>query len=209
MRVLLSVLSLLLASNTLAACAKDLQDPSNDVQVVEASVTTTKTDGPVFVSVIGELRNTTNNKIDELVIEAKLTNSKGKVIDVISEPVYGLVVPAGQQVAFRLQGPAAADQGSYSGVTARVISGTSNAPSALSSSAQKSFKYLEILISWAPMIFLILVWVVLARKYSGKGSNQEKMLAAIGEQNALLEKQIAAIETIASAASAQKRGGEV
>lgn len=208
MRFLLSLLLVVLASNAFAACDQDLQDPNSQVQVVGASVTTTKTDGPVFVSVIGELRNTTNNKIDELVIEAKLTNSKGKVIDVISEPVYGLVVPAGQQVAFRLQAPAAADQSSYSGVTVRVISGNSNAPSAPSTSAQKSSKYLEVLVSWAPMILLILVWVVLARKYSGKGSNQEKMLAAISEQNALLAKQIAAIEAIASAASAQKRSGD-
>jgi ATP-dependent Zn protease len=185
-----------------------LQDPNSQVQIVEASVTTTKTDGAVLVSVIGELRNTTNNKIDEIVIEAKLKNSKGKVIDVISEPVYGLVVPAGQQVAFRLQAPAAANQSSYSGVTARVISGNSNIPSTLRTSTQKSSKYLKALISWAPIILLILVWIILARKYGGKGSNQEKMLATFIEQNALLAKQISAIETIASAASAQKRSGD-
>jgi ATP-dependent Zn protease len=209
MRLLLVLLSLTIATNAAASCDQDLKDPNSAVQVVDASVTTTKSDGSLFVTVIGELRNTTNEKINDLVIEAKLTNSSGIVIDVISEPVYGLVVPAGQQVAFRLQTTAAADQGSYSGVKARVVSGESHAPSATRTQSQKSSRYLEILISWSPMILLILVWVLLARRYSGKGSNQEKMLKAIGEQNALLTKQIAALETIASVVSTQKRGGDV
>lgn len=118
MRLLLVLLSLTIATNAAASCDQDLKDPNSAVQVVDASVTTTKSDGSLFVTVIGELRNTTNEKINDLVIEAKLTNSSGIVIDVISEPVYGLVVPAGQQVAFRLQTTAAADQGSYSGVKA-------------------------------------------------------------------------------------------
>jgi ATP-dependent Zn protease len=209
MRLLLFVLSLAIATDAAASCDQDLQDPNSAVQVVDASVTTTTSDGALFVTVIGELKNTTNQKIDDLVIEAKLTNSSGKVIDVISEPVYGLVVPAGQQVAFRLQTTAAADQASYSGVIARVVSGESHVPSTTRTRSQKSSRYVEILISWSPMIFLILVWVLLARRYSGKGSNQEKMLKAIGEQNALLTKQIAALETIASVVSAQKKDGDV
>ena len=56
------------------------------------------------------------------------------------------------------------------------------------------------------MILLILAWIFLARKYSGKGSNQAKMLTVIGEQNALLTKQISALETIASAVSSRKNG---
>lgn len=43
----------------------------------------------------------------------------------------------------------------------------------------------------------------MARKYSGKGSNQDKMLIAINEQNALLTRQSAAIEAIANALSSR------
>jgi len=180
----------------------DLQDPNNALKVVNTSVITSKSGGAPIVTVIGELRNNTNNKIDELVVEAKLTNSNGKVIDVISGPIYGLVIPAGQQVAFRLQEPAAADQSSYSGVKVRIISGESYIHTRpLHNSKNNYSPYTEILISWAPMILIILVWIVMAKKFSGKGSNQAKMLAALSEQNSLLEKQVAAIESIASASN--------
>lgn len=56
---------------------------------------------------------------------------------------------------------------------------------------------------------LILVWVVLARKYSGKGSAHQRSVELIAEQNALLGKQLAAIESIATAASKSSKAGEV
>jgi ATP-dependent Zn protease len=206
MKKLVSLPLLLLASHTLACADHELPDPSASVQIVEATVSTSKTDGPLFVTVLGSFKNTTGSKIDSLVVEAKLTNSSGKVIDVLSQPVYGLVVPAGQQVAFRLQGPAAVKEGLYAGVQARVVSAEAHAPSTPRAAKQESNRVIDFLASWGPMLLLIAVWIFLARKYSGKGSTQEKMLVAIGEQNALLAKQISAIEVIASAATRKGTG---
>lgn len=201
MKKLISLPLLLLASYAFACADHDLPDPSSSVQVVEATVSTSKTDGPLFVTVLGSFKNTTANRIESLVVEAKLTDSNGKVIDVLSQPVYGLVVPAGQQVAFRLQGPAAVKENLYAGVQARVVSAEAHAPSPPRASREESNRVVNFLISWGPMLLLVVVWIFLARKYGGKGSTQEKMLAAIGEQNALLAKQISAIEVIASVAT--------
>lgn len=210
MRILFSVFFLIYTLSAFTAYAQDLLDPANEVQVVDASVTTTKTDGELLVTVIGELRNTTNKKIDELIVEAKLMNSSGEVIDVINEPVYGLVIPAGQQVAFRLQAPAATDKNYYSGVKVRVVSGEQRTEKQKQKQKQKlPSRYLEAFITFLPMLIFILVWILMARKYSGKDSNPAKMLIAIYEQNVLLEKQVTALEAIASALNKQKEGGDI
>lgn len=203
-QLFLTPLLVLLTSNASACADHDLPEASLSVQVAEASVTTTKNDGPLLVTVLGTLKNTTSNRIENLVLEAKLTDSSGKVIDVLSERVYDLVVPAGQQIAFRLQAPAAAGPNSYAGVEARVVSAEAHTPLAPRSAKKETNLIRDVLISWGPMILLIAVWLLLARKYSGKGSTQNKLLAAIVEQNSLLTKQIAAIENIAMAANTKK-----
>jgi ATP-dependent Zn protease len=193
------------APAAMACNEHDLEDPSL-VQVLQPSFTTSKTDGPVFVTVIGTFKNTSSNKVENLVVEAKLTDAQGKVIDVLSQPVYGVAVPAGQEVAFRVQGQAAAAQASYSGVQVRVSSGESHIARQPRPPAKEASPWLDVLVSWGPMLLLILVWVVLARKYSGRGSTQDKMLLAVNEQNALLARQLSAIESIAQAAKSAPRG---
>jgi ATP-dependent Zn protease len=205
MKKLFVILGMAVAADAFACADHELQDPSAAVQVVNASVNTTKTDGPLVVTVIGELKNVTSNKIDSLVIEAKVTDASGKVVDVLTESMYGLVAPAGQQVAFRLQGQAATSAASYAGVQVRVVNGESHSPSGTRSGATQ---WKELAMSWGPMVLLVLVWIFLARKHSGKGSHQDKMLSAVVEQNALLTRQSAAIETMAAVLSSRKTPGE-
>ena len=208
MKNLIPLLFVLLASRAVACADHDLPNPNSSVQVVEATVTTSRTEGPLFVTVLGSIKNVTGSKIDNLVVEAKIIDTSGKVVDVLSQPIYGLVVPAGQQVAFRLQGTAAAKEVLYAGVQMRVVSAEAHAPSVARVTKQESNQFVDFLISWGPMLLLIAVWILLARKYSGKGSTQAKMLVAVGEQNALIAKQIAAIEAIAFAANSRKAAGD-
>jgi ATP-dependent Zn protease len=188
------------------ACIEhDLENPGL-VQVLQPTITATKTDGPVLVTVIGTFKNTSPHTVENLVVEAKLTDAQGKVIDVLSQPVYGVTVPSGQEVAFRVQGQAAAPQASYTGVQARVTSGEAHIARQNRAQTKEASPWLDVLVSWGPMILLIVVWVVLARKYSGRGSTQDKMLLAVNEQNTLLARQLSAIEAIAQAAKAPPRG---
>ena len=201
MKRLFSALALALSVNALACNDHELQQPDMALQVINASVSTAKAQGPMLVTVIGELKNTTAERIDNLVLEAKLTDSSGKTIDVLSESMYGLVVPAGEQVSFRLQGAAATTQATYANAQVRVVSAEGHSRSNKQSSSESNSQLREIAVSWGPMVLLVLVWFFLARKYNGKGSNQDKMLTAINEQNALLTRQSAAIEAIAAALS--------
>ena len=107
---------LLAVMQTAAACNsnKDLEEPSA-IQVLQPTVSTLKTDGFVSVTVLGTFKNTTATKVDNLIVEAKLTDEQGKVIDVLSQPVYGIAVPAGEEVAFRINGQATAAQSAIAG----------------------------------------------------------------------------------------------
>lgn len=194
----LLLMPLTLASAAVAACAEDLQNPDSAIEVVNSSISTFKTEGPLLTTVIGELHNRTNDRIDELVIEARLTDASGKLIDVISEPVYGLVAPAGQHVAFRLQAQAAAPAETYSGVSVRVISAQTHPPAPARARSPERSGIPDWLIAWGPMLLLIVVWLLFARKVSGKGSYQARLLSAMNEQNALLGRQVSALEVIAS-----------
>jgi hypothetical protein len=107
MKRLLFSLTLAIAFTAQACNDHELQQPNSALQVVNTTVSTAKAEGPMLVTVIGELKNTTTDKIDSLVLEAKLSDVNGRVIDVLSESMYGLVVPPGEQVSFRLQGAAA------------------------------------------------------------------------------------------------------
>lgn len=206
------ILLLALFSFKASACVDhQLRDAAASVQVVEPSVTAAQRDGCVLLTVLGSVKNNGGERVESLLVEAKLKDASGKTIDVISQPVHGLVVPAGQQVAFRLLAPAAAAPAMYAGVEARVVSAEAHVPFVPPPPARAENEpnvFVSLLVSWAPMLLLIAVWVLLARKFSGKGSTQDKMLTAIGEQNALLARQIAAIEAIASAAAAKKAANE-
>lgn len=150
MKQKIAAFALLLTLNAQACADHDLQSPSVAVQVVNAAVSTAKADGPLLVTVIGELKNTTNDKINDVVIEARLTDASGKVIDVLSESQYGLVVPPGEQVSFRLQGAAATTQAAYVGVQARVVSAQAHSASRRPSSRDGTDGFKEFAFSWGP-----------------------------------------------------------
>lgn len=205
----LIVISLALLALKATACADhNFPEAGSSIQVTEASWSTSKNDGPLILTVLGTLKNPTNNRVENLVVEAKLTDRNGKLIDVLTEHVYGLVIPAGQQVAFRLQSSAAASQSAYTAVEARVISAEAHPPQAPRPAKEERNAVLEYIITCIPMVIFIGVWIFLTRKYSGKGSIQDKVLTAISNQNSLLTKQINAIESIAAAANAKKSAND-
>jgi ATP-dependent Zn protease len=203
-----AALALAMSASAMACNDHELQRPDEALLVVESSVSTAQAQGPMLVTVIGQLKNTTDEKIDNLVLEARLTDAAGKVIDVLSEPIYGLVVPPGEQVSFRLQGAAATTHATYANAQVRVVSAESHAKESSSSSPARKNQWVDLAVSWGPMLLLVLVWIYLTRKQSGKGSYQDKLLNAMNEQTALLTRQSAAVEAIAAALSSSNRKPE-
>lgn len=190
-----------------SACESDEQPQSeakSALQIVNPRVSTAKSGGPLLVTVIGELKNPTGQAYEDLVLEARLMDADDKVIDMLSESMYDTVVPAGEQVAFRLQGAAATTEASYTKAQVRVVSARQHTPVTPRPIRQEKNPLIEMAISWGPMLLFILFILLLVRRSSGKGSYQEKMLTAVNEQNSLLTRQAAAIETIAAALASQQ-----
>lgn len=179
----------------------DLTNPSQSLKVTDSTFTIIPIEGRQTLTVIGTFKNTTANKIDNVVVEAKFMDSNKKVVDVMTQPVYGIVVPANQEVSFRLQGLLGASQNSYSAMEARVSSGETHIERQASKKKSEDSLFMTLLISWGPMLLLIGVWMLFMKKYNGKNSAQNRTLDLIAEQNLLFTKQLSAIENIADAAN--------
>jgi len=76
-RVSSTVLLISLVQSATACNDHDLQDPSV-VQVLQPTFSTSKSEGPIVLTVIGTFKNTSAAKVDNLVVEAKLTDAQGK-----------------------------------------------------------------------------------------------------------------------------------
>lgn len=87
----------------------------------------------------------------------------------------------------------------------RVVSAESHAMAAGRSSPNRKNQLIEFAMSWGPMLLLILVWIFFVRKFNGKGSCHDKLLNAMNEQNALLMRQSAAVESIATALNSNNK----
>lgn len=200
LKTLIIVALLTFVKVSYACCESELKDPPASVEILAPTFSVTGTDGPQLLTVVGTFRNKTETTVGDLVVEARLLDTTGNVVDVLSQPVYGLLVRAGQEVSFRMQGPAAVQASAYASVQARVTSGVSQQPRPPRSERREESQLVSLLVSWGPMLLLIVVWIYMARKYSGKGSAQDRTIDLIAEQNVILSKQLAAIEAIAAAA---------
>jgi ATP-dependent Zn protease len=151
------------------------------------------------------VKNSSDASAYNIVLEAKFLDSANKVVDVITQENYGIVVPAGKDVLLKLRDSISGAQASYSKVEVRVLSADFRAPKSASGSANPNNTknaMIEFLISWGPMLLLIAVWIYMMRKYSN--GYQNKVLQFMDKQNELIAKQAAALEQIATASSASK-----
>lgn len=106
----------------LAYCAAGSENAA--VKVVDSKVVTRQSGDYLGVTVLGNLKNETNRPVSDMVVEARLIDVQGKLVDVLTEKFYGMVVMPGEQIAFRLQNTAASPLAAYARaqVQARVTS---------------------------------------------------------------------------------------
>lgn len=180
---------LLMAWTSVWACAEDDGSAAGALKVATAEMRVAQEkDGPRIVTTLGTLKNESANPVDEVVIEVSYFDGKGKLVDTLSEAMYGLVIPPGEEVAFRVRGTAAAATEAYASQKVRVLTASTRyvAPK---KPAQPTFgkQLMDFLVSWGPMLLLITVWVFFMRKVLRKDSPQNKTLALMEKQVAMLE----------------------
>ena len=139
-----------------------------------------------YISTIGYIKNDSEYSLEDISIEVRYFDDKGNIIDSAFENIYALVVPPDEKVSFKIQTTAIDDKNNYASHKAYIISSTQNIPGKNnfnnrgSSNNYGSLK--KIFISWFPLLLLILVWIFFVKRYSGKGSNQYKLVELMEKQ---------------------------
>ena len=213
-RIAMALVAMGMATWVHAAGGDLLENASAAVQVVDAQLRTAEAPRGAGVTVLGELKNVTAIPVSDLVVEAKLLDAQDQLVDVLTEPVYGIVVMPGEQVAFRIHGLGTATRASYAKVQARVTSGETLRPVKAKAAAPAGWYQRwgkNLLFSWGPMVLLLAVWFALMRYGAGRKSPTnrtmdlmaeqvaqfQRQIDVLGEQNALMARQAVALETLA------------
>ena len=176
-----------------AACEQHAPFIPETVSIKDISLDYNQNGSSPFVTTIGTIKNSSDSLIEDIVIEVKYFNADKKLIDVVSQPVYGLVVPASQEVSFRVRDIADKPKNAYASSSVRVVSAEQRKIQQ-PKPKQSSFPWTDILISWGPMLLLIAVWIFFMRRMNKKGSPQARTVELIEKQNAVLERIASAAE---------------
>lgn len=168
-----------------------------DLAVVSQSLNFTESDSLLLVNTLGTLRNASAECFDEVVVEVKYFDVNSKLIDTITQPLYGVVVPGNQEVAFRVRDAAAQAKGAYASQSVRIVS--ANARGGRTTKQSPQSKLIDVLISWAPMLLLIGAWAFFMARMKRRDSPQGRILTMFEEQNLILASQSELLARIASA----------
>ena len=160
-----------------------------------------------YITCIGEIQNLTDDVWDDLVVEVKYFNSNGALIDTETESLYSYVLQAKDTIPFRVRIQADRNASEYSTHSVRITSAERKSRyESQNSPKKKSSLISNILISWAPMIILIGVWVLFMRFYlSNKRSPQAKSIELLKNQAILIEKHNQLFERLVNAVENYKK----
>lgn len=181
------------AGTAAAVCTykPDFDDAGSAIQVAQPTFNWSAGERGAVINALGVLKNTSGACADTIVVEVRFFDEQKNVVDVITSPLDGIVVPASKEVAFRVQGPAAQPKSMYASMSARVVSAEQRYRGTSQSPTWKS-RLLDFLAGWGPMLLLIGVWLWLMRRYYGKRSPQQRTLE-LWEQQVELQRQHLAV----------------
>lgn len=181
---LMTMLLMFFSLSLQAANDEDINADLTKLNIVDSSMSYSEPDGKRLVTVLGTLKNTNPFPVDELIIEARFFDSQKKLVDVITQPLYQVIVPISKEVGFRLKGSADKLKESYDSYNVQVVYAEQhfvNQPN------KRKGVWTELLISFLPLLLLILVYVFYMRKCMGKSSPQMKILPLMERQIDILD----------------------
>jgi hypothetical protein len=168
----------------------------------EVQVRFVKERGDTFVETIGILRNTGEEKVEDLRIVTRHLDADGRLIGVQLNYLYGFPLAPGEDLAFRLIDVAGHPQSAYASHVTRV-EGADCAYSALAPASGKTpdatpsrwGKHLwDMLVRWGPILLLIMTLIIVTSKYSGARSPfiqmHERQFKLLERQAGLVERQL-------------------
>ena len=183
-----------------AACTwqPDFDDAGSAIQVVQPSFSWNGGERGATINALGVLKNTAMACADNIVVEVRFFDEQKNVVDVITSPLDGIVVPASKEVAFRVQGAAAQPKAAYASMSARVVSAEQRySRGSVTPAPTWKSQVLGFLASWGPMLLLIGVWLWVMRRFYGKKSPQHRTLELWEQQLEVQRQNLAAMQRLA------------
>lgn len=187
------VFSLIFIIPSFALATPQEVDFNESLSITSSKLHHSKVKDHNYISCIGKLKNKSNITWEEPVIEVQFFNSNNELVDTFTEYIYGMAVPANDEIAFRIKEGADKNIEEYKTHKVRVTSAQQVVKYRPKKS--KSNIFTQVLISSTPILLLIVVWIFLMRKYHGKNSPQNKIIEIqeknyelIKHQNELFEK---------------------
>lgn len=187
----------LLGSAAVQACpaAQEFDESGAALKVLRATLSYEKEEAGGMVTTLAAVRNTAAVCVENLVVEVNYFDADKKLVDTVTQLLYGVVLPPSQEVSFRVRDTAARDKGAYAAVQVRIVAAEQRAGRARRSE-DSAWKWLE---SWGPMLLLIGVWIVVLVRSRGRNSPYGKTIALLEAQTAAQARQIAALERLGDA----------
>lgn len=79
------------------------QDLSHLIEAKDTKIQFTRNNENLYVHILGKFSNKSQYPVHDIVVEAQFLGENGELMDVISENLYSVVVPAEGEAAFKIQ----------------------------------------------------------------------------------------------------------
>lgn len=162
-----------------------------DLSVGTAALKVSGAEGRQSVLTLGTLVNASASCLDNLVVEVRYFDDKGALIDTTSTELWGVIVPAQGEAAFKVRSNAVNDKAAYATQKIRVMSAEARPGRSVKPNETAMDTAQQIFISWFPMVLLIGVWIYFAKRMK---SPQDKLHQLVEEQNKHLARIATALE---------------
>jgi ATP-dependent Zn protease len=151
-----------------------------------------------IITTIGSIVNASDTGAQEITVEVKYFDANHNLIDTITQALYDIVILPHREVSFRVRGVADKPRESYASATVGITAASPIEPPERASNDEGSPLF-HALISWAPMLLLIGMWIYFINRMKGKNSPQSQSIRLIQEQNELLTRELEILGRLAAA----------
>lgn len=167
--------------------------PIAQLEVKPTSLLVEDVGGHRVVTTLATLRNPLSACFDHLVVEVQYFDAAHAHVDTLTEAIDA-PAPALDEVEIRLRGDAAREKAAYASQSARVVAGV---PRRGPSPREEPNLAVGLILSWAPMVLLIAVWVFFMRRMNRPAAPSGRLAAAAEAQVAATQAQTRVLERIA------------
>jgi ATP-dependent Zn protease len=182
------------------ACQRTDGPPGSaqDLEIIAPTLSySANADGNV-ITTMGSLKNSSANCLEHITIEVNYFDAQNTLIDTVTDSVYATIAPPKDQVSFRVSGTARMPKEAYASQKVRVLFAEPRVSRQAQKKEENSF-FVDLFVSWFPMLLLIALWIFFMQRMQTKNSPQGKQLEIFEKQNAILEAQNALLARIANA----------